>query len=269
MDLTRDPSSPSPPDTRPDSARGELQSLVRGIRILELFTEDDIESLRVSDVEEELRIPSSTAYRLVRVLKQSGLLEDGTARGSFQLGPKLRLLADRLPSEDPMLGQLQPLLEQLRGETNETVLLTVRRGDEVVHVEVLNSDEEVRVFIPRGRRMHIAAGGSGRVILAYLRPREIDRILAGPLTAYTAQTVTDPAQIQAELEQIRASGYAISEGQTTADARGICVPLLDDRGAPIASITITGPSYRMNGERVLACLGIMQRAVSRFRSEMA
>lgn len=250
-------------ETMQGAGRGELQSLVRGIQILDLFADGEVELCRVTTVEEVLKVPASTAYRLIRVLKLHGLLEDGDSRGTFRLGPKLRLLGERVRSEDGLLARMRPLLEALRKETGETVLFTIRRGDEAIHIEVMDSEEEVRVSIPRGRRMHVAAGGSGRVILAHMRPREISRILTQDLPAYTEHTVTDAAQIRAELQAIRRRGYAISESQTTNDTRGICVPLLDRQGLPLASVTTTGPTFRMTDRKVAHCLAAARRLVAR------
>ena len=246
----------------PEASRGELQSLVRGIQILDLFADGEMTTCRVSQVEEALAVPASTAYRLIRVLKLHGLLEDGDSRGTFRLGPKLRVLGERVRSEDGLLARMRPLLEGLRKETGETVLFTIRRGDEAIHIDVLDSDEEVRVSIPKGRRMHIAAGGSGRVILAHLRPREIERILAQKLPAYTPHTVTEPELIRTELQAIRRRGYSISESQTTNDTRGVCVPVLDAQGLPLASLTLTGPSFRMDETKVGHCLAAARRAVA-------
>lgn len=241
----------------------ELRSLVRGIRILDLFLDPDTEECRVDHLVDALGVPTSTAYRLVRVLRQHGLLEDGSARGTFRLGAKLRWLGERARTEDGLLARIRPLLEDLAQETGETVLFTLRQGDEAIHVEVIDSREEVRVFIPRGKRMHIAAGGSGRVILAYLRPREIDRILAQPLPAYTEHTLTDAVRIRAELEAIRLRGYAISESQTTADTRGICLPLRGRTGEVLGSVTATGPAFRMSDAKVEQCLAATRRLVAR------
>lgn len=246
----------SPPE------RGELQSLVRGIRILDLFAEADRDTCRIEDVVAALAVPLSTAYRLVRVLKQHGLLEDA-GRGGFRLGPRLRLLGEKVRGEDRLLARLRPLLEDLREETGETVLLTMRQGDEAVHVDVLDSPQEVRVSIPRGRRMHIAAGGSGRAILAYLPSREVSRILAQDLPSYTPDTLTDAARLRAELRLIRRQGHAVSESQTTSGTRGVCVPLLDREGKPLAAITATGPSFRMTEARIADCLAAVRRVVSR------
>lgn len=245
------------------SERGELQSLVRGIRILELFNDPGRDNCRIDEVVERLGVPLSTAYRLVRVLKQHGLLENAGGRGGFRLGPRLRQLGEKVRGEDRLLARLRPMLEELREQTGETILLTVRQGDEAVHVDVLDSPQEVRVSIPRGRRTHIAAGGSGRTILAHLPAREITRILAQDLPSYTPHTLTDGTKIRAELRAVRARGYAVSESQTTNGTRGVCVPVLDREGQPIAAITATGPSFRMTDERTADCLAAVQRVVAR------
>lgn len=57
-----------------------------------------------------------------------------------------------------------PLLERLRNDTGETAQLWVRRGQERVCVLSFDSRHELRASLPRGARLMMPAGSSGRLL---------------------------------------------------------------------------------------------------------
>ncbi len=85
-----------------------------------------------------------------------------------------------------------PYLEDLYEATRQNVQLAVRDGHEVVYVERLAHPEAVRVFSRVGGRMPLHATGVGQVLLAFAHASVQEEVLAGPLTALTPRTVTDP-----------------------------------------------------------------------------
>jgi IclR family acetate operon transcriptional repressor len=250
---------PRPPGTAA-AGETELRSLVRGIRILDLLERLPGDEARIEEVVAELQVPASTAYRLLRVLRGHGLVEAGSARGSFRLGRRLRSLGERAQGQDPVL-RARPALEQLARETRETVFLTLRRGDEVLYADVIDSPEDLRVSPPRGRRLHVAGGASGKAILAFAAPRDIARVLARPIPAYTPDTVVDPLAIAAELAEIRRVGYAVSSNQTTPGLTGVCMPIRVADGSVLGALTVSGPALRMTAAKVALCIAALSRAV--------
>jgi DNA-binding IclR family transcriptional regulator len=68
--------------------------------------------------------------------------------------------------------------------------------------------------------------------------------------------------LAADLEKVRARGYALNYGEGQTDARGIAVPVLDSRRRPIAGI---GTSVPLNGKEadVLPVLQQVSSSISR------
>lgn len=243
------------------SGRGELQSLVRGLKILDLFAELDTQECRLDDVLRHLEVPPATAYRLIRVLKAQGMLQDGSSRGSFRLGWRLGMLAERAPTADYLVSIAHPHLDALVEQTRETAFLTVRTGDFVLYADVVHSPEELRIFIRPRKKNHLYAGASAKVILAFLKKSEIDRLLTPPLVAYTPYSITDPAVIRADLARIREVGYAVSNNETSLGSAGIAVPIRRADGTIDAALTLSGPSVRMTDEMMKAGLAALRSAV--------
>ncbi|MDW8270619.1 MAG: IclR family transcriptional regulator C-terminal domain-containing protein, partial [Anaerolineae bacterium] len=89
--------------------------------------------------------------------------------------------------------------------------------------------------------------------LAAMSPAERAAILPNPLPRYTANTLTDPVRLAAELERIAAQGYATDEEEFEEGFSAIAAPIRDHRGEVVAALVISGPTFRLNRE-VMATL---------------
>src|SRR5262249_3131311 len=113
----------------------------------------------------------------------------------------------------------------------------------------LEGNHSIRYVTPTGVRVPLHAGASGKVILAYLARAEIDDYIARGLPAFTERTISSPRSLRADLAKIRERGYAISVGEVTVDAAGVAAPIVDYRGAPVASVAVTAPAHRLTKPR--------------------
>ena len=89
-------------------------------------------SLKILSAETGLH--SSTAHRILNALIANGFVTRNSS-GQYQLGNKLSRLGSRVQSKEDIREIARPFMEQLRDETDESVNLTVREGDEVVYIE--------------------------------------------------------------------------------------------------------------------------------------
>jgi DNA-binding IclR family transcriptional regulator len=104
-----------------------------------------------------------------------------------------------------------------------------------------------------GEYFPLHAGASGKVLLAYLPDEERKRILSQiPLERFTPRTVTDPEELERDLERIRKRGYAVSKGEREAGAYSIVAPVWNASGRVVASLTISGPIFRLSDKRLKA-----------------
>ena len=88
-------------------------------------------------------------------------------------------------------------------------------------------------------------------MLAYLPDSEVEKVLEGQLKAYTGCTITDPAVMRNELEEIRHNGYAVDNMEHEYGVRCVAVPLFDSTGQVIAAVSVSGPSPRFDPETIL------------------
>jgi DNA-binding IclR family transcriptional regulator len=108
-----------------------------------------------------------------------------------------------------------------------------------------------------GRPSIAHATSAGKVMLAF-SGRELPD---GPLRAYTSRTITDPQALAAEIEQVRARGYAQAVGEREPGLTAIAAPVRSARGELEAIVALQGPSERFDDEAVARALPfLLERA---------
>jgi DNA-binding IclR family transcriptional regulator len=79
------------------------------------------------------------------------------------------------------------------------------------------------------------------VLLAYSPPAFQDEVLARPLPAVTAETITDPALIRKHLAEIRQRGYVALPGIGVTEWTGIAVPVFGPDNGIAAALNAIVP----------------------------
>jgi DNA-binding IclR family transcriptional regulator len=98
--------------------------------------------------------------------------------------------------------------------------------------------------------MPLHAGASGRAILAYMTPDEIDAYLSGNVEPVTALTTVDRDRLEELLEQTRSVGFAVSRSESVLGAVGISAPCFGPGHRIEGSISVSGPESRLTPEVV-------------------
>ncbi len=189
----------------------------------------------------------STVSRLVRYFCACGYLAPLGTGGRYGLGPAAVDLGLRASARLELDSAGRPFIEHLADETGETSLLASYRPgrDEVVCVAQIPSPREgLRVFRSVGSTMPLHAGATAKAVLAFLPDDARKAVLEGPLEPLSEKTVTDPAVLARDLEEIRRRGYATSREETYPGAYGIGAPVVGPGGMIAGSVAIAGPILR-------------------------
>jgi len=198
----------------------------------------------VSELARSMELPKSTVQRSLETLRVAGWLRQGA--GGWSLSLKPAVIGQRAGNEWSLRDAAQPVLNDLRHETGETVRLWLRDGNDAVLIETIESAKTVRAIAPVGSRIGLHASSAGKAILAALPDDELDRFLAGELRAYTDRTIVDPAQLRAALAKVRSRGYAQSNSEANADVGGVAAPILSPDKRPVAALGVVLPMHRLD-----------------------
>ena len=245
-----------------------LGSVRTAARVLRAFTGMDAD-LGVSDVARRLGISKSTAHRVLATLAAERLLEHDPQTGRYRLGLALYELGSAVSEHVDLHAAALPVLSTLRHRTGEMVHVAVLDGLEVVYVERLESHHMLPIFRRVGHRLPAHVTSSGKVMLAALpRPVLAARLAGQTLAARTPRTITDPAALLAELDQVAHRGWAMNleEGQLGVNSIGAAVRGSD--GRVIAAVSVVAASQRMRGAMINQVAALVVEAASVISSRL-
>jgi IclR family KDG regulon transcriptional repressor len=238
------------PGARGVSPRYRIQAIERAVSILNAFSPEDPE-LGVTELAERLGLHKSTVHRFMVNLDAAGLVERNPRTGRYRLGLRIFELGGLVMQQMNLWDEALPFLEGLVHDTGETGHLAVLDGGEAIYIERVEARRALRVPSAIGRGYPAHATNLGKVLLADLSRERVEAIVAERgLAAYTPHTITDLPRLEAELERIRALGYAVDNEEYDEGLRCIGAPVRDHSGHVVAALGIGGPVTRITPDRV-------------------
>lgn len=243
------------------------EAAARVADVLLLFA-DGPSALGVSHIARELGLSKAVVHRILQSLAARGMVTLDPESRQYGLGPSAIALGARAFRECDLRLTAHELLRELRDTTGETATLTRLVPDGRVYLDQVEGTHEIKMTVELGRRFPLHAGGSGKCMLAYLPAGARERVLGGRLAALTADTVTDPATLRAELDRVRELGYSSSGGERQADAGSVAAPVFGMTGDVIGAVSVCGPRYRINDDLVAAVAPLVVGVAARISRRM-
>jgi DNA-binding IclR family transcriptional regulator len=224
-----------------------VQAVVRSLRLLEALANADGGDVGVVDVARATGLSQATAHRLLATLGGEGYVAQSTTTSRYRLGPRLFALATAAESEIAALrASATPVMHELQEALGETVNLSVLDRRHIIYVDQVESERAIRAFNRTGNRVAAHASAAGKVLLAFEPEAVLDGLAHGaPLEALTAATTTAPRELIAQLDEIRARGYAFDLGEHDEDVVCVAAPITAAGRRPAGALSVSGPADRM------------------------
>ena len=206
----------------------------------------------------------ATVHRHLVELAENGFLEQNPDSRAYRLGPAILRLAGVRERTHPLRSVLRPVVRALAEEAGELVHMSMLQGDQlspVVHADPFQYGTQVH--FDEAEMLPLHATSSGLAVLAFADPLWADRVLAGPLKAYTAATITDPDRLRAALDQVRATGIAGMERAFDDEVTSQGAPVFGPDGRAVGAVSVAIPAVRATPARMQAAAAILRHAVLR------
>ncbi|WP_159601019.1 IclR family transcriptional regulator [Agromyces humi] len=228
----------------PPAVAATSRTLVRGLSILEIVAEAG-GGIGVTEIASAAGLDKGTVSRLLSTLRQMGYVQQRAGDRRFVLGSRCLWLAREYGSrQEDLSSRARPFLAALRDVTHETVHLAIREGSFVVFIAQEQPDRSIRVRSAVGSRLPMHRTAMGRAILAALEPAEREILLTSLHDeAVAAGDEFDLALIRSDVEMAVARGWAAVDRHD--DVTRLAAAIVDAAGEPIAAITLSGPTYRV------------------------
>ena len=226
---------------------GTVQSVDRAVTILEFLAQHG--TAGVTQLAASLGVHKSTASRLVSALEQRSLVEQVEDRGKYRLGVGILRLAGATTARLDLVQESRPVCRRLASATGETVNLAVLSGGAALYIDQVAGATTLSSYNWVGQHVPIHATSNGKTLVSELHEPELSRAL-GELTAYTPSTVTDRAALDRDLARVRERGYAVAADELDVGLTAIAAPVRDAHGEVVASVSVSGPTFRFTESRI-------------------
>lgn len=233
------------------------QTLSKAIAVIEaIAATQPVEIKRLSEL---LSIPLPTLYRFISTLEKTGYVARIAGNGRYQLGLSFVKLGQVALRPFRLTEFVHPLLKEVATQTMETTSLQIRRGDEAICIDCVESESTIRFFTRIGQVRPLYAGAAPKVLLAYLEDEDREKVIkALTLKKVGPNTIRSKDDLTKRLTAIVKRGYEVSEEEVTDGARAIAVPVFDSSRRVVAALTVLGPKYRMGKQQVSNALQVLR-----------
>ncbi|MGC1560441.1 MAG: IclR family transcriptional regulator, partial [Bradyrhizobium sp.] len=232
---------------RPPMGRdhGGIQALDRAFLILDVIADAGGEA-KLTEIANIAGLNISTCHHLISTLHNWGYVARGPNSRSYVLGSRILHLSAACLRQVDLPRRAQSFVDRLNDQTCEAVHLAIMQDTNLVNVLRRDARHAVRVDAGLGGNSNAAhATATGKAILAWLPPTELDRIVADRgLTAFTPHTITDIDRLKEELRLTRRNGFAVDREEFQLGVVCIGAAIRDHAGAVVGSIGVSSPVFR-------------------------
>jgi len=225
------------------------QSVSRAIALLKAF-EDTQPEWSLGDLSGRLGLNKTTTHRLLAALEAEGLVTQSESTAQYRLGSELIALGGCALRANELRTLSRPVLEALAMESGETTTLEILSRRQIMILDEVSNRHPMGMSQHVGSRLPIHATSTGKLLLAHQPEEARDLILAQPLARLTPKTITDPERLRAEMDDIRAQGYATADGELDVGFVAVAAPIYDAGRRVIAALSAGGPGLRLSTERL-------------------
>jgi len=204
-------------------------------------------------------LPKSSVHRYLEVLVQEEFLERDSNSGTYRLGARIVSLAS---NETPLIVlRARPYLERLRDRFDETVNLGMLSGDNIVYLDIVESQRTVRLAARIGDRDMVHSTALGKAIAATLTEAEVRSLLERTgLSRQTANTITRAADFVKHLDLVRRHGFALDDQEN--DIEGRCVAIAIPAPRVQYAISVSGIPSRFPMSKTAEVAREMRQMIS-------
>lgn len=241
------------PRTRTLKETETVQAVSRAFLILETLARSG-RALTLTELAGKVQLKLTTVHRLLTTLIVHGFAEQETATMRYRLGLKAFEIGYAALSSMDVRTIARPIMKELAEKLNETINLAILDRGEVVYIDQIESTKIVivKMFARVGSRGPAHCTGSGKVLLAGLPDEELRALLRKMrLERFTAQTLTNPDALLAELRRIRLQGYAIDRGERDEGVYCVAAPIRNHEGRVVAALSISAPLQRIQEDEAV------------------
>jgi len=223
---------------------GQIPTNLRLLMLLEEVAKAGV-PVTPSVVNEALGLPKPTIHRLFATAEAEGFLQRDVDGRSYSPGRRMRLLSVNTLSSERVRTVRLAILKSLAVKVGETCNLAIPERDGMFYLDRVETHWPLRIQLPVGTKVPFHCTASGKMYLSTLRQDYLERFLKNyALEPQTDKTITDVGELRRELEKTRTRQYATDNEEFMPGMTAVAVPIIDDRGRLLSTLSIHAPEQR-------------------------
>ncbi|WP_042471823.1 IclR family transcriptional regulator [Bacillus ndiopicus] len=223
-----------------------MQLLERAMTITKILASKANENgISISELSTKCDLPLSTLHRILQAMIKQGMVVQDSQTKHYHLGSIWMEIGLQVYDSMDYISKIRVELEQLARLVGESVYLNKPADLDTIIIERIdNPSNPIRIYDQLGIRVPMNIGAANKAILAAMSPDRAREILQQLVSGEEIE------QIEAQLEQIRAQGFAISHGERTVGTSAIAVAIFNGFGEIVGAISIGFVSFNVSTERI-------------------
>lgn len=195
--------------------------------------------------------PKSTVHGLITTLRDFHMIDQSGTTGHYRLGIRLFEMGNLVMRSWDVTTIAKQYLNRLNNNLGEMVQLAMEDKGEVLYIDKVDSNRMMRIVSETGIRLPMHCSGLGKVLLAYKKPSEVNKIIQKcGMRAMTSHTIVTLPALLKELERIRSQGYALDDQEIMDGLRCVAVPIFDAADQVNYAISVSGFYNNMRGQHL-------------------
>jgi DNA-binding IclR family transcriptional regulator len=238
----------------PRAGDGAATSLLRALAILELIAHKS-GGFTNAEISRRLKIATSTTSYILSRLEREGYLKRDPEYGRYEIGLKVIALAHGALREMGLRRAAEPILHRIAAETRYSGLIGVLDRGLMMIVDKVEQPDLAKIDMDIGVRYPAHTTALGKVLLAHLPVEEVTALFdrfTDP--ANSSKTARSRASRMQELANVKAQGFAISDGELFPGIWAVAAPIFDSRGEARAAVSATGGRSSREKSEVKGCI---------------
>ena len=244
------------------------QSIIKAFSVLDAFT-DDKKEWGVRELATKTGYNKSTVYRLLSTLVSLNVVQQNDNE-KYQLGSKLFELGNRVSIYKSLRNLTNTPIQKVALEIQETILLGILKEQQVFHINKADSLQGLKISTSIGSYAPINGSAIGKLLLAFASPDAQKAFLDSvTLKPFTKNTITSTLKLREELQLIQQQKFALDIEESELGLVCIAIPIYNNKGKVIASISASGPSSRFKMENVANYIQILQKGANTIEQSLS
>ena len=230
---------PSSPKKAKEPREYSAPAVDRTLDLLELMAKSS-KPYGATELSRALKIPLNSVFRILKRLTEREYTVQDPGTGGYQLGTKIFSLGMGLYTRNELRQRARPHLEWLCKETEETVQMSVPRGERLLVLDTVSPEVEFYLRVVPGSLVYYHPSAFGKAILAFEDEGRVMEILPPRMASLTPKTITLRTELLKSFDEIRRTGLAYDDEEYTTGILCIGAPVFDATEKVAAGLGITG-----------------------------